>query len=137
VGNTTDDMLKLPLEDARARSRAMELFAGYPTCGYFVRGWPNAVYVGVFLGESNMFRMSVPFKSVALYRLSPISKDYQLLSPILRHAWPRITAKDLSNRSAEEDSETLGEDFLVFILYDPKHNPGFKYELIYSDPPAK
>jgi len=137
VGNTTSDMLKLPLEDARARARAMELFAGYPTCGYCVRGWTNAVYVGVFLGESPMMRESVPFKSVALYRLSPIPKDYQPLSPITRRAWPRITAKDLANRSAEEERETYAEDFLVFILYDPKHNPGFKYELIYSDPPQQ
>ena len=26
-------------------------------------------------------------------------------------------------------------DFAEFIIFDSKNNPGFKYELIYSDPP--
>jgi len=135
VGSTTDDMLALRL--SRAREVANVLPFTYPDCDWFVRGWPNAVYVAVFLGESSIKRGRVPSKSVALYRLSPIPKDYQPLSASIRNAWPGWTAEYLAKLKAEQVRSIYAQDFLYFIIEDPKHNPGFKYELIYSDPPAK
>jgi len=136
VGCTTEDMLALPLSEVRAGVRAMEYFGRDRAWRWFMRRWPNAVYVGVFLGESSMMSQRVPFKSVALYRLSPVPKGYQPLSAWMRKAWPRFTAEDIANLKAEYASRVYAQDFLDFIIDDPNHNPGFKYELIYADPPS-
>src|SRR5262245_16903316 len=135
IGSTTNDMLALPLSDARARAGVIERSFIYPACGWFVRGWPNAVYVGVVLiDESPIEHVRVRFKSVALYRLSPIPKDYQPFSASIRNA---SRAEYFANPKAEKARYIYAQDFLDFIIGDPKHNPGFKYELIYSDPPQQ
>ena len=147
VGSTTDDMLALQLPDVRGMNWYPLTYQ--PAWGWFVRGWPNAVYVAVcrirdpihpgwlagLFGESSMDLTRVPFKSVALYRLSPISKDYQPFSARVRHAFPGW-AEHLANPKVEKAS-IYAEDFLDFITGDRKRNPGFKYELIYADPPMK
>src|SRR5262249_15196981 len=114
-----------------------------PAWGWFVRGWPNAVYVGVVLirdpSHAGWFiSTKEPFKSVELYRLSSTPENYQPFSARVRDAIPEFRAEWLSKHSKTENAAYFyAADFLDFIPGDRKNNPGFKYELIYADPPRE
>ncbi len=96
--------------------------------------WSNAIYCifyrvpgGIGLNGDN----NIPCSSVEVFRLPPIPRGYR--------------ARTESGKTYEEpefkdfpDNTLLVylSDFQDFISGDRKNNPGFQYELIYSDPPA-
>jgi hypothetical protein len=49
VGNTTFEILSPESPVTGIRGMNLYPFTHQPAWGWFVRGWPNAVYVGVFL----------------------------------------------------------------------------------------
>ena len=74
--------------------------------------WPNTIYCIYYVMPQSVSgnHYQSTFRSVEVFRLSTRPPDYQ---------------------------GKYVQDFLKFISGDRTHNPGFQYELIYSDPPAK
>ena len=57
----------------------------------------------------------------------------------LKHALQNHPGLSISTSTGRYDNvrDEHVSDFFDFISGDRKNNPGFQYELIYSDPPAK
>ena len=66
--------------------------------------------------------------SLEVFRLPRMHNNFQLNSK---------TLSDYPPGYGPSKEEQYCEAFLQFISGDRKRNPGFQYELIYSDPPAK
>jgi len=85
-------------------------------CYEFV--WPNYMYLVCIIVRGDVFQPVERCISVKVFRL-PSTMDQEIGTANL----PNI------------DAYIYG--FLEFIHSDRKTNPGFKYELIYADPPLK
>jgi hypothetical protein len=95
--------------------------------------WPNAVYCifyrvpgGIGLNGDN----NIPCSSIEVFRLPQIPRGYKARTE---------SGKEYESPEFKDfpDIQTLTyvSDFFGFISGDRKNNPGFQYELIYSDPP--
>jgi hypothetical protein len=98
----------------------------------FFYSWANAEYCVRFVGTSweqtpEYLHVDVysPLILFEVFRLPPMPSDYQGQG----YDGPRLVALWGSHQYLA--------DFAEFLYSDRKHNPGFQYKLIYSDPPAK
>jgi hypothetical protein len=68
-------------------SEAITTSTNHPTFHYFLRGWPNAVYIGVMVvaGELGDEVGNTPCECVELFRLPVPSNDYRPHLPEARH----------------------------------------------------
>jgi hypothetical protein len=131
VGNTTEDF-HCP-QRAGLSGIVFRSLTNNSVCGYFVNWWPDVIYVVVvrFLGDEHG-----PFKSVELYSLRTVPSDYH---PFSAEANKLVSYYRNENLVSANDKARMvyATDFAEFIIGDRKTNSNFKYELIYSDSPAK
>jgi hypothetical protein len=91
--------------------------------GLICHYWPDTAYCFYWVQAKQDFHgwpLNPPMQRIELYRLPPVPRGY-------RSTWLPATNPTL-------DYEF---DFLRFLNGDRNNNPGFKYELIYADPPAE
>ena len=101
-------------------------------CIYFVADDDNP---GAFQG---LFNSARPCHHIEVFRLAARPDNYSVTRiPINRGGWFRYTRMLQLIRTQDISLQRYVEDFAAFISSDRKDNPGFQYELIYSDPPAK
>jgi hypothetical protein len=107
---------------------------GYPIChGAIHFETSKADYLAFF--EYQRGHADLPnavFKTVEVFRLPPVLINYQP-----RTARGRSSLDYPPGNPADLPLDMYMEDFFEFLRGDRKSNPGFQYELIYSDPPAK
>jgi hypothetical protein len=89
--------------------------------------WSNRLYFIYYLGVSDRKygSESVPSTSLEVFRVKPPPPNY-------------TPQTERGRKALDPSSDGWGfmGDFLEFISGDRKTNPGFQYELIYSDPPV-
>lgn len=98
--------------------------------------WPNAIYCVYYVLDQSPIKdpSDRRIESVQIFRIPAVPDGYQPRTlagkrSIDRHVPPlKPEQKPIAGYMA---------DFLDFLNGDRKNNPGFGYELIYSDPPTK
>jgi hypothetical protein len=107
---------------------------GYPICHGAVHfETTKAGYIAFFEYERGLADLpNAVFKTVEVFRLPPVQANYQP-----RTSRGRSSLDHPSGNPADLPLDMYMEDFFVFLSGDRKTDPGFQYELIYSDPPAK
>jgi hypothetical protein len=98
--------------------------------------WPNAIYCIFYVvpAAKHGTPSNGACSSVEVFHLPPVPAGYQARTGGGRRSVTR-TLPPLK----PDDIPMYGymADFLEIISGDRKNNPGFEYELIYSDPPTK
>jgi hypothetical protein len=128
AGSTPFDLYKVPwdsytsnLSGSNSIGHTVDLVAyTLPTTVYFV------YYVYPKACDEHAPRC--PSVSVEVFRVPVAPQNYQPQTDQGRDAVA-------NSHWAEEAQVAYQNDFLCFISSDRKTNPGFKYELIYADPP--
>jgi hypothetical protein len=134
VGMSYDDIFKPPGLPSGTNGSSFTLHGRRQFIVWLQYSWPNSMYVfcvrfpikgpGLDLG---------PCDGVELFALAPPPPNYHIRSE---------NGGEYIEPLGEESARFLFDnpyiyDFLDFVLGDDKNNPGFEYELIYSDPSAK
>jgi hypothetical protein len=97
--------------------------------------WPNTTYA-IYFEYRDKWDISTlsenPWANLEVFRLPNRPIDY---TP--HTASGRKVIANLPLNSPERPEWAYRQDLLEFLSGDRKNNPGFEYELIYSDPPVK
>jgi hypothetical protein len=109
-------------------SAAMYWKSGMCTCEL-----PGATYC-IFGRFPPMERGSV-CASIEVYRLRPMPPGYRSQRDKSTSSLKYMSS--YSDLSAHYPQMEYTDDFFCFLNGDRKNTPGFQFELIYSDPPAK
>jgi hypothetical protein len=112
--------------------RPAEVLVGY--------AWEDCIYCiyYVCVGDSQpTFQGDKPLVKAQAFRLAAMPTNYQWHGNTYQSFFQSIPKSESSSHRVQKYSVAeYVQDFAGFISGDRKTNPGFEYELIYSDPPA-
>jgi len=99
-------------------SRGCQLSIGeFPNNQLDMFSWPNVTYYILYEHENGPDGTIAKYKKIEVFKAPPPPPE--------------------SKKWTLGDYGDYAREFFLMIGGDRKHNPGFKYELIYADPPSK